>query len=200
MVSAINVRYRPEIAHRRHRYICFQPHAGSGYDVRMARILLDQMIWEMGLAFDVLYASLHDLGDDDWTWVPPGGVRSIHAIVGHVISCKVMYDNHAFGDASLTWMDPRFGGWQASAPAQGFSPAALVDELRESDLLVRRHVDALGDDVELSKPRGVNWGGKRETRWIVSTVVHHDAFHAGEINHIRALHQRNDRWEWEQEE
>jgi len=164
----------------------------------MARILLDQMIWEMGQAFDVLYASLHDLRDDDWTWVPPGGVRSIHAIVGHVISCKVMYDNHAFGDASLTWMDPRFSRWQSSAPAHGFSPAALVDELREADLVVRKHVDALGDDAEMTKPRGVNWGGKRETRWIVSTVVHHDAFHAGEINHIRALHQRNDRWEWEQ--
>ena len=177
---------------------CFQPAEGTRYDVRMTRILLDQTIWEMGQAFDMLFANLKDLRDDDWTWVPPGGVRSIHAIVGHVVSCKMMYDNHAFGDATLTWMDPRFAAWQSSAPAEGFSPASLVDALRESDQQLRRSVDAQGDDRELERDRRVNWGGTRSTRWILSTLIHHDGFHAGEINHIRAIHQRNDRWEWEQ--
>jgi len=178
---------------------CFQLRAETGYDVRMARTLLDETIWQMGQSFDMLFASLRDLLNDDWTWVPPGGVRSIHAIVGHAISCKVMYDNHAFGDASLTWMDPRFNAWQASAPGEGFSAAALVDELRASDLQVRRNVDALANDAELNRERPVNWGGTRSTRWILSVLSRHDVFHAGEINHIRALHQRNDRWEWEQE-
>jgi len=28
-------------------------------------------------------------------------------------------------------------------------------------------------------------------------MITHDLFHAGEINHIRALHHEDDRWEWE---
>jgi hypothetical protein len=81
----------------------------------VSRILLDHTIWEIGQAFDALFANLKDLHDDDWTWVPPGGVRSIRAIAGHVASCKVMYDNHAFGDASMTWLDPRFSDAQSPA-------------------------------------------------------------------------------------
>jgi hypothetical protein len=165
----------------------------------MSRVLLDNTIWHIGQAFDGLFANLKDLRDDDWTWVPPGGHRSIRAIVGHLASCKVMYDNHAFGDASLTWMDPRFDAAQ-SAEADGgdFSPEALVEWLRASDLQVRKSVDALADDGELERDRPVNWGGMRSTRWIITRLIHHDGFHAGEINHIRALHQQNDRWEWEQ--
>ncbi len=156
------------------------------------------MLWDIGQAFDALFGNLKDLRDDDWTWVPPGGARSIRAIVGHIASCKVMYDNYAFGDASMTWMDPRFYDAQSPPPDDGFSPERLVDWLRQSDLALRRSVDALEDDDELKKERRVTWGGTRSTRWIITRLVHHDGFHAGEINHIRALHQRNDRWEWEQ--
>jgi hypothetical protein len=165
----------------------------------MTRVLIDYTIWEMGQAFDALFANLKDLRDDDWTWVPPGGHRSIRAIVGHIASSKIMYDNHAFGDASLTWMDPRWDEAQSPMSDEGFSPERLVDWLREADLELRRHVDALDDDAELERDRPVNWGGKRSTRWIINRLVHHDGFHAGEINHLRALHQQNDRWEWEQE-
>jgi hypothetical protein len=164
----------------------------------MTRALLDYTILEMGQAFDALFANLKDLRDDDWTWVPPGGVRSIRAIAGHVASNKVMYQNHAFGDASLTWMDPVLTAAESTDADANFVPAHLVEWLRESDLALRRSVDALGDDAELEVNRPVNWGGKRKTRWIISAVIRHDGFHAGEINHIRALHQGNDRWEWEQ--
>src|SRR5689334_18046470 len=149
----------------------------------MARDILDHVLWDMGQAFDMLFANLKDLRDNDWTWVPDGAARSVRAIVGHVASVKVMYDNHAFGDASLTWMDPRFDEWQSAAGDESdFSPAQLVESLRQSHLALVRNVDALNDDAELSKPRPVNWGGTRKTRWIVTTLIHHDTFHAGEIN------------------
>ena len=48
------------------------------------------------------------------------------------------------------------------------------------------------------RPRPVNWGGNRKTKWIMAMLIRHDIFHAGEINHLRALHQRNDGWEWEE--
>src|SRR5207247_10482070 len=127
----------------------------------LSRTLLDHVIWDMGQAFDMLFANLKDLRDEDWNWVPPGGARSIRAIVGHVASCKVMYDNHAFGDASMMWMDPFFDEMQSPDSEDGFAPEKLVEWLRESDLKVRRSVDALDDDDELAKDRRVNWGGTR---------------------------------------
>lgn len=164
----------------------------------MSRTVVDYLIWEMGQAFDALFSNLKDLQHDDWLWVPTDGVRSIAAIVGHVASGKVMYDNHAFGDASLTWADSLFGEAQSPPSGGGIAPERLVEWLRESEFRLLRNVDALGDDEELLRERPVNWGGAMPTRWILNRLVHHDGFHAGEVNHVRALRQRNDRWEWEQ--
>lgn len=165
----------------------------------MARAILDHVIWEMGQAFDMLYANLKDLRPDDWLWLPDGGVRTISAIVGHVASVKVMYDNHAFGDASLSWEAPLFNEAQSSAADGGFSPERAVEWLRESQFRLLRNIDALADDGELLRKRPVTWGSAMPTRWIIHQLIQHDGFHAGEVNHLRAIHQRNDRWEWEQE-
>ena len=168
----------------------------------MSRDVLDYLVWEMGQAFDTLFHNLKDLDPDDWTWIPPGGARSIGAIVGHLASSKVMFDNHAFGDASLQWEDDAawariVSGPDPKAQDRGLSPAQLFEWLRESHLRVLRNVDALPSDDELQKPRPVSWGGARETRWIVTRLIHHDGYHAGEINHLRSIHHQNDRWEWE---
>ncbi len=164
----------------------------------MARMLIDQMISDVGQSFDMLFANLKDLRDDDWTWLPDGGARSIRAIVDHVAVSKLMNDNHAFGDASMTWDDPRLEDAQEQTPNESFRPALLIDWLRESQLGLLKSIDALNDDAELMQPRPVSWGGKRKTKWIIGVLIRHDVFHAGEINHLRALHQRNDRWEWEE--
>ena len=55
---------------------------------------------------------------------------------------------------------------------------------------------ALSDD-DLAQPRYANWGELRETRWLLSTLLQHDVYHAGEINHIRALLAGEDRWNWQ---
>jgi hypothetical protein len=39
-----------------------------------------------------------------------------------------------------------------------------------------------------------NWGEQKETRWIITAMIQHDLYHAGEINHLRALIQGTDRW------
>ena len=44
-----------------------------------------------------------------------------------------------------------------------------------------------------------NWGEMRPTRWIVAAMIGHDFYHAGEINHVRALFSGEDRWLWAQE-
>jgi hypothetical protein len=42
--------------------------------------------------------------------------------------------------------------------------------------------------------------GRRETRWIISVMIQHDLYHAGEINHVRSLLSGDDRWLFEREE
>jgi len=37
----------------------------------------------------------------------------------------------------------------------------------------------------------------KETRWLIGVMIEHDLYHAGEINHLRALRHGNDRWAWE---
>jgi hypothetical protein len=61
------------------------------------------------------------------------------------------------------------------------------------------HVAALADDAELDRPRMTNWGELRPTRWIVAVMITHDAYHAGEINHLRSLLGDDDRWRYIQQ-
>jgi hypothetical protein len=53
-------------------------------------------------------------------------------------------------------------------------------------------------DAELDRPRQTNWGELRPTRWIVAAMITHDAYHAGEINHLRSLLGTDDRWRYQQ--
>ncbi|MFL5732831.1 MAG: DinB family protein [Chloroflexia bacterium] len=141
-----------------------------------------------GTDWHSLLGNLKPVTPEDWTWVPPGGDRSIQSIVQHVGGCKYMYDNHAFGDARLTWEDPLVEGDEACATF-----ASAIDWLREGHERLRTSLAAL-DDAELLKPRMTNWGEPKETRWIIATMIEHDLYHAGEINHLRSLRQQSDRW------
>ncbi len=127
-----------------------------------------------------------------WRARLPGSVRTIGSIAVHVASCKVMYANHAFGDGQLTWDSPEVAPWtEFEAPM-----AETLDWLRASHAALMGHVHALSDEG-LSELRHANWGELRETRWLLSTLLQHDVYHAGEINHIRALLAGEDRWNWQ---
>ncbi len=36
------------------------------------------------------------------------------------------------------------------------------------------------------------WGNMLPRRFLIKTIIEHDLYHCGEINHIRALAQKND--------
>lgn len=163
----------------------------------MSREAVDQLLYLYdgafeGIGFHNLLGNLKDVTDEDWTWTPPGGHRTIRDIVLHVGESTYVYDNHAFGDASMRWDRPE----TIPRPPDAGIPGTIA-WLREGHRRLRHHVAAL-DDGQLSTPRLTNWGELRETRWIIGVMIGHDFYHAGEINHLRALRQGNDRWAWEQ--
>jgi uncharacterized damage-inducible protein DinB len=138
-----------------------------------------------------LMTNLKAVGADEWLWVPPGGARPIGEMVSHVAGCKNMYQDHAFGRATLTWIDPAADQKLGDATPLGID--ALLTRLLSAQQRLRASVAALRDDEELVRPRRTNWGELRETRWIIKALIEHDLYHAGEINHLRSLRRADDR-------
>jgi len=150
---------------------------------------VEQLLYLMDAAFEAddwhsMLGNLRSVRAEDWTWRPEGGGRSIALIAGHVAAAKVIYDSHTFGNGQLGWSDPTL--------TQQRSLEETIAWLREGHAALRERVAAL-DDGELLKPRRVHWGEQIATRDIIRILINHDVYHAGEINHIRALHQGDDR-------
>jgi hypothetical protein len=171
------------------------------------RAAVEQMLYLMDEAFDgadeeCLLSNIRSVGEGEWSLVPPGGSRSIREIVGHIGACKYMYDNHAFGDGGMTWEDPasELGVSMEDLQSRKLDPeppmGAVVDWLKEGHRRLRQHIVQL-DDADLGALRQPPEGAPRETRWIIANMIRHDDYHAGEINHLRALVQGDDRWAWE---
>lgn len=142
-----------------------------------------------------LVTNLATVGEREWRALAPGAVRTIESIVLHVGTCKVMYDDYAFGPGTMQWGTPEVQPWpEGSAPM-----ADALRWLRSSQQRLVDHVAALSDD-ELARSRLTNWGERRPTRWILAALIGHDFYHAGEINHLRSLLGADDRWRWQQYE
>jgi hypothetical protein len=138
-----------------------------------------------------LIANLATVDDTGWRTAPSGGTRTVESVVLHVGSCKIMYDDYAFAAGSLTWDDPAVQPWREGEAPRSEALAWLTDGHNR----LMEHVRALNAD-DLPRPRLANWGEGRETRWLLSTLLHHDPYHAGEVNHIRALTAGDDAWRW----
>jgi hypothetical protein len=166
----------------------------------MGRSGIETLLGLMALAFgepgveveesQALLPNLATVPDDRWRALPPGASRTIESIVLHVGSCKVMYADYAFHDGTLTFDDSRVQPWP-----EGQAPMTeAIPWLVEVHGRLVSNVDALGDDVDLDRLRRTNWGEDWPTRAIVGAMITHDAYHAGEINHLRSLLGTDDRW------
>jgi uncharacterized damage-inducible protein DinB len=162
---------------------------------------IESLVYLMGESFrgagieetdesQALLPNLATVPEAAWRALPEGASRSIESIALHVGACKVMYDDYAFGSASLQWATP-----EVEPFTEGEADRAEVVAWLEAahDRLVG-HVASLTDDKELDRPRLTNWGDMMPTRWIVAAMITHDAYHAGEINHLRSLLGPDDRW------
>jgi len=169
---------------------------GHVSEVELLRYLMDEAFEGTGLEesneSQSLMANLATVDQASWRARPAGATRTIESIVLHVGACKLMYADHAFGPGRLAWGTPEVQPW---AEGEAPMPAAL-DWLRGTHTALMGHVARLSDD-DLRALRMANWGEQREARWLLSMLLQHDAYHAGEINHIRSLLSGEDRWRWQ---
>jgi uncharacterized damage-inducible protein DinB len=160
---------------------------------------IDTLIWLIEEAFEgdpshSLLANLKDLREEDWMATPLGSHRSIADVLEHVGWSKWMYEDYAFGPASMRGDQPPLipSGGIRSRPHD-----ELLGWLVEGHQRWLASVRALSADTELDKYRLTNWDERLPTRDIIRIMIAHDFYHAGEINHLRALLQGTDRWPYE---
>jgi len=159
--------------------------------------LLDEAFHGVGLErtneSQALLPNLRSVPDEAWHTLPEGLSRSIESIAIHVGACKVMYDDYALGGGTLRFDTREVEPWRDGESEMG----EVIPWIESVHLRLVDHVAVLSDD-DLDVPRLMNWGELRPTRWIVATMITHDAYHAGEINHLRSLLGPDDRWRFEQ--
>jgi hypothetical protein len=138
-------------------------------------------------AYKELTDTLQDIGEGHaWAVAPQEGCGYLHTsgsileIVQHVATCKVMYGSAAFRDTDVRWsdcaaqLDAIGAGWQQNLAYLQASHDAWVGCWF-----------TLGDD-ELLRLRPTNWGEQWPTWRIISTLSHHDTYHAGQIALLHA--------------
>ena len=158
--------------------------------LRAERILAQFDAAFEGDATHSLAANVASVRAENWDWLPPNGARSIRAIVQHAGGAKRLYVDRAFGDGTLAMDDPLVEG-------EGVldTPEGGAEWLREAHEGLRSALAGL-DDAELEGERATPWGGAMPLPDLLHVLLRHDLYHAGEINHLRALAQDNDAWAW----
>ena len=164
-----------------------------------SRTAIDTLAWLIEDAFECdpdhsLLANIGDVQDEEWTALSPDGGRSIADILEHIGWSKWMYEDYAFGSASLRGDRPPL---VPAAGARARPQDELLAWLTEGHRRWLASVRALADDAELDRDRLTNWGERLPTRTIIRIMIAHDLYHAGEINHIRALLRGTDRWPYD---
>jgi uncharacterized damage-inducible protein DinB len=134
-----------------------------------------------------LLFNLGNLAPDDWDWIPRGGERSIRAIFEHAAIAKHIYVDFLFGGANRRWTDV-----EAECHSQAGDDAdALIAWARAGHAAFMAGMATLRDD-DLQETT-TKWHGARDTKAeVIAVMIQHDCYHAGEINHLRAVHQQRD--------
>ena len=133
-----------------------------------------------------MMGNLYSCRPEDWDTLPAGAVRNIRELVQHVGGCYLMYENHGFGDRSMTWEDNTIDGL-----APGGSIEDTLVWFRAAHRKFRESLASISDD-QLDELTYAHWGGQLPRRRVVDLMLQHGIYHAGEINHLRCLIQGND--------
>lgn len=161
----------------------------------MSRAAVEALAYLLDEAFEgneehSLLGNLVNVTPEDWLARPAEGTRTIGEIVDHAGAAKYAYWDHMFSEGARS-----FDGWLTQSPSRRDRAdiAGITRWLREGHARFRDAAAALQDE-DLAKPRNAHWRSAAETRWLISVLIQHDVYHAGEINHLRAQRQDDDRW------
>src|SRR5690606_13223170 len=112
---------------------------------------------------------------------------SICDIAGHAGAAKHVYAARLSGDDALAWADIR-------VPAAREMPAVLtwLDEGHEA---LASALAGLADDADLMAERLSPSRRVLTAEQLLSLIINHDLYHAGEVNRQRALLRGADGWE-----
>jgi uncharacterized damage-inducible protein DinB len=161
----------------------------------MTRVAIEQLLVLLNLSFDgenahSLLGNIRDVRPADWDWAPPGGDRTIRQILEHAAIAKHLYTEHMFGAARRSYDDLRAAGPGQRAPRDD---DALIAWARAGHEAFTAGVAAM-DDADLSATTRRHYGAIATKASVIGAMIQHDCYHAGEINHLRALCQRDDAW------
>jgi hypothetical protein len=154
--------------------------------VRQLLALLEESF--EGDAEHSLMANLRAVDASLWHQYPPGGGRTAAGIAWHAGAADFIYANHAFGDGSMRWGVGPLADRSATLPR-----AEMLDWVGGGYAAFRGGLSLLAD-AALGDERAVHYGGMLRTDRIVFMMVEHHAYHAGEVNHLRAMLTGTDRW------
>ncbi len=110
----------------------------------------------------------------------PAPFTTIAWRLDHIIECKIMYREYAFGAARLTW--PELDSAHTAGDA--------IAELERGHAALVHDLEGLSDE-DLDRPRATNWGEEWPTWRIFWTMIHHDIHHGAEIGVLRDLYRVN---------
>lgn len=111
---------------------------------------------------------------------------SICDLALHVGGAQFMYADRAFGDASLEWGDIHV------PPSRDM--ASVFAWLDEGYQALRRGLEELTDDTELTAERQAPWRMPLTREQLLTLVGNHQLYHSGEVNRQRALLRGADGW------
>jgi hypothetical protein len=133
-----------------------------------------------------LLRNVEAVADHHWHTLERSPGRTVHEIVAHAAAAKWVYEDQAFGTGTLYW-DKAINTAPADRPQ-------LLEWLHAGHARLQASIRALEDDSLLSGPRMTHWGESVPARRVILTMIEHDLYHAGEVNHLRALLDGTDAW------
>ena len=126
--------------------------------------------------------TIRPLQDGRWAadYAEPDPIPAPFTTIGwrlvHVLECKLMYDDYAFGPGTHRW------DVDVSSP---HTAADAITQLEVHQERLMTHLRELTDD-DLMKQVLTNWGERWPAWRIAWTMIHHlDLWHGGEIGALR---------------
>ncbi len=173
--------------------------------MRKVRIV-QMMMWELDRGYQLLSQTLKEIMKEEAQWKPSPNPRTLKTLrqwnrkgnewlsaqnldplssiefkVTHLAACKLMYDDYAFRNGTLTWNELESPEWPFCR-----------EFLEKSQVKLMESLQTISDD-QLEELVPTNWGEHIPTKQVIAIMIHHDAYHFGQICTIRNLYRTNKR-------